>query len=87
MSTMSRAAVSLWPTPTVSTSTMSKPAASQRSSVSLVRRATPPRVAALGEGRMNALSRRAIVSMRLLSPRMLPPVRALEGSTARTATR
>ncbi len=54
MSTMSATAVSDWPTPTVSTITVSKPAASTSSIVSRVRRATPPKVAPAGEGRMKA---------------------------------
>ena len=43
--------VSDWPTPTVSTRTTSKPAASQSSMVSRVIRATPPSVPPDGEGR------------------------------------
>ena len=44
--------VSDWPTPTVSTSTTSYAAASSTSIAWLVARATPPRVPALGLGRM-----------------------------------
>jgi hypothetical protein len=54
---------------------------------SRVRWATPPSEPPLGEGRMNASSRWARRSMRVLSPRMLPPVTGLDGSTASTATR
>ena len=41
-----------WPTPTVSTSTTSYPAASSTTIAWVVARATPPSVPALGEGRM-----------------------------------
>lgn len=51
-SVRSATAVSDWPTPTVSTSTTSKPAASQSSMVSRVFAATPPSVPEEGEGRM-----------------------------------
>ena len=83
---MERTAVSDWPTPTVSTSTLRYPAASQSSMVSRVRRATPPNDPPEGDGRMNARSSLASVSMRVLSPRMLPRETWLDGSTARTAT-
>ena len=86
MSTMSDTAVSDWPTPTVSTITVSKPAASTSSMVSRVRRATPPRVAPAGEGRMKAPCRRDSSSMRVLSPRIEPPPRLDEGSMASTAS-
>ena len=39
------------------------------------------------EGRIKAASRRESSSIRVLSPRMLPPLRGLLGSTASTATR
>ncbi|MGN6459807.1 MAG: methylmalonyl Co-A mutase-associated GTPase MeaB [Pseudolabrys sp.] len=52
---MAATAISPWPTPTVSTSTTSKPAASHKSRVSRERRATPPGKRPLGVGRMNAL--------------------------------
>ena len=51
---MSATAVSDWPTPTVSTSTTSKPAASTTTIASRVARATPPSVPDVGDGRMNA---------------------------------
>ena len=86
-STMSATTVSDWPTPTVSTSTTSKPAASHSSIASRVRRATPPRVPPDGDGRMNACGSRARRSMRVLSPMIEPPLRRLDGSTASTATR
>ena len=54
---MSATATSDWPTPTVSTSTTSKPAASHSSIASRVRRATPPSVPPVGDGRMKASGR------------------------------
>src|SRR5439155_1145878 len=52
-----------------------------------VRRVTPPNEPADGLGRMNAPDAVASRGMRVLSPRMLPPESALDGSTASTATR
>ena len=52
MSVMPATAVSLWPTPTVSTMTMSWPAASHTSIASRVFSATPPSVPDDGLGRM-----------------------------------
>ena len=86
-SVMSATAVSAWPTPTVSTTTTSKPAASQSRMLSRVWRATPPRAAPEGDGRMKAFSSRARSAMRVLSPRIEPPVSAEEGSMESTATR
>ena len=54
--------------------------------VSRVAPVTPPRRPPLGEGRMNACSDAASRVIRVLSPRMLPPVRLDVGSTASTAT-
>src|ERR1700678_3252035 len=54
---------------------------------SLVARATPPRVPAVGDGRTKAAGSVASLVMRVLSPRMLPPLRVDDGSTASTATR
>ena len=79
-------AVSLCPTPTVSTKIRSKPAASQRSIASRVFPATPPKVLREGLGRMKARLSKARRSMRVLSPRILPFERELLGSTAKTAT-
>ena len=87
VSTMSATAVSDWPTPTVSTMTTSKPAASQTSMASRVRRATPPRFPPMG-GRPNEggrIPREGVI--RVLSPRIEPPERLDDGSTASTATR
>ncbi len=49
--------------------------------------ATPPSVPAEGEGRTKAAGSTARRSIRVLSPRMEPPVRLEDGSTASTATR
>ena len=65
--------VSLWPTPTVSTITTSKPAASTKSIASRVCAATPPSAPDEGEGRMNADGCRESSSMRVLSPSTEPP--------------
>src|SRR5690554_2056830 len=54
--------------------------------VSLVLRATPPRDSPAGEGRMIAFGSLDKDSMRVLSPRILPFVIELLGSTASTAT-
>ena len=84
---MSATAASDWPTPTVSTITRSKPAASQAIIASRVRRATPPRVPPAGEARTKLFSLRASSGIRILSPRIEPPDRSLEGSIASTASR
>ena len=86
-STIERTVVSLCPTPTVSTSTTSKPAASHSRMLSRVFRATPPSAQPEGDGRTKAFSRRESSSMRVLSPRMLPREMLLLGSIASTATR
>ena len=87
MSVMPATAVSLWPTPTVSTITMSWPAASSTSIASRVFSVTPPSVPAVGLGRMKARASTDSRSMRVLSPRIDPPDRLDDGSTASTATR
>ena len=84
---MSATATSDWPTPTVSITITSNPAASHSSPASRVRRATPPSDPPEGEGRMKASGSRARRSMRVLSPMIEPPLRRLDGSTASTATR
>src|SRR5262249_23199449 len=61
-------------------------AASQISIDSRVFAATPPSVPEAGEGRTNALASLASRGMRVLSARIEPPLRADDGSTARTAT-
>jgi hypothetical protein len=87
MSTISDTVVSDCPTPTVSTMTTSYPAASHSRMVSRVRRATPPSEPPAGEGRTKALGSLASRLIRVLSPRIAPPVRCEVGSTASTATR
>ena len=52
VSTIPATVISDWPTPTVSTSTTSYPAASSTIIACVVARATPPSVPAVGEGRM-----------------------------------
>ena len=84
---MPATAVSDCPTPTVSTITTSKPAASHTSIASRVMCATPPSIPPDGEGRMKAFGSRDSRSIRVLSPRIEPPESALVGSTASTATR
>ena len=84
---MPATAVSLWPTPTVSTITTSKPAASHNSSASRVCSATPPSAPEVGLGRMKAAGCTDSRSMRVLSPRIEPPETVDDGSTASTATR
>ena len=85
-SDISATTVSDWPTPTVSISTTSKPAASHRVTASRVRRATPPRCVWLGDGRMKASRSRDKRSIRVLSPKIDPPEREEDGSIASTAT-
>ena len=84
-STIECAAVSDCPTPTVSTMMVSNPAASHSTMVSLVLRATPPRLPADGLGRMKALFSTDSLFMRVLSPRILPLLRSEDGSIANTA--
>ena len=55
--------------------------------VSRVLRATPPKEPPLGEGRMKARGSLDSRSIRVLSPKMLPPDTELDGSIANTATR
>ena len=80
-------AVSDCPTPTVSISVTSNPAASQSNIDSRVRRVTPPSVVPAGDGRINAWGLTLNKGMRVLSPRIEPPLSAEVGSTASTATR
>ena len=84
-STIECAAVSDCPTPTVSTSMVSNPAASHSTIVSRVLRATPPSEPADGLGRMNALAAVDSSFIRVLSPSILPFERSDEGSMASTA--
>ena len=64
----------------------SYPAASQRITVSRVFLATPPSEPALGLGRIKALGSLQRVSIRVLSPRILPLLFSLLGSIASTAS-
>ena len=65
----------------------SNPAASHRMIVSRVLRATPPSDPAEGEGRMKTLGLDEMLSiMRVLSPRIEPPLRSELGSMASTAS-
>ena len=66
--------------------TTSKPAASHKITVSLVFLATPPSEPALGLGRINALGSLHRVSIRVLSPRILPLLFSELGSMASTAS-
>ena len=81
MSTMSLTRYSLCPTPTVSTSTMSYPPASHNTTASLVVLVTPPKWPRLGLGLMKARMSRLSSGIRVLSPRMLPPVEPLLSSS------
>lgn len=54
--------------------------------LSLVFRATPPKEVPEGEGRIKAFGSLAKVSIRVLSPKILPLLNELVGSTAKTAT-
>ncbi len=85
-STIACTAVSDCPTPTVSTRMWVNPAASHSRMVSRVVRATPPSEPPVGEGRMNAFLCVASFGIRVLSPKMLPRLRSLLGSTVSTAT-
>ncbi len=64
----------------------SKPAASHSTIVSRVLRATPPSDPAEGEGRTNTSGLLQMLSMRVLSPRIEPPLRSELGSIASTAS-
>jgi hypothetical protein len=82
---MSATAVSDCPTPTVSTITVEAGGLAEQHG--LPGAAGDAAEGALdGDGRMKASGRRPSSSMRVLSPRMEPPDRELDGSTARTAT-
>src|SRR5882762_5358764 len=77
---------SVCPTPTVSTSTRSKPNASSRSATSSVVVASPPCAPRVAIERMNTPGSRLTDSIRIRSPSSAPPVNALVGSTATTPT-
>ena len=86
MSVIAATAASDCPTPTVSTTTTSNPAASTIRIVSGVRRATPPSDVPDGVGRMYARGSAARRSILVLSPRIEPPLTVEDGSTASTAS-
>ena len=77
---------SSWPTPTVSTSTQSKPAASSRSTASRVARASPPIAPRVAIERMKTPGSVASPCMRMRSPSSAPPVKGVVGSTQRMPT-
>ena len=85
---MSSTATSDWPTPTVSTSTTSKPGGLAQQH-RLARAAGDAAERAAGRRRPDERrrARGRARSMRVLSPRIEPPLRVLDGSTASTATR
>jgi len=62
------------------------PAASHNTIVSRVLRATPPSEPADGEGRMKTSGLAEMLSMRVLSPKIEPPLRSELGSMASTAS-
>jgi len=86
VSTMPATVTSDWPTPTVSTRTTSQPAASSTRSACGVDQASPPRCPRLAIDRMKTPSSRVCSIMRMRSPRIAPPEKALDGSTATTPT-
>src|SRR5262245_40990778 len=74
------------PTPTVSTRTRLRPAASMRSTASAAARLRPPRAPRVAIERMKIPGSRARSFMRIRSPRIAPPENGEEGSTATTPT-
>ena len=78
--------ISTWPTPTVSTSTNGRPAASMARMASGVAKARPPRWPRVAIDRMKTPWSVACDCMRTRSPRKAPPEKGDEGSTASTAT-
>ena len=77
---------SSWPTPTVSMMIMSYPAASRMSTASNVPRASPPRAPRVAMLRTNTEGWLETSPMRMRSPRMEPPEKGLDGSTAMMPT-
>ena len=86
MSAVRMISTSSWPTPTVSMTTMSLPAASRISAASPVARARPPRWPRVAMLRMKTPVSPAWACMRRRSPRTAPPLNGLVGSTATTPT-
>jgi hypothetical protein len=64
---------SSWPTPTVSTITLSKPAASRIATASTVARERPPRLPRVAIERIKTFLSRPSVAIRMRSPRIAPP--------------
>ena len=75
-----------WPTPTVSTITGFRPAASMASTASAVARERPPRAPRAAMLRMNTPGSSARSFIRIRSPRRAPPVKGDDGSTAMIPT-
>ena len=65
---------SLWPAPTVSTSTRSIPSASKTRTASKVARAKPPAWPRVAIDRMKTPGSTPVSAMRMRSPRTAPPV-------------
>jgi hypothetical protein len=78
---------SVWPAPTVSTITTSKPAASRISTASAVASARPPTWPRVAIERMKTSGSRKWSTRRMRSPSRAPRVNGLVGSTLTTATR
>ncbi len=78
---------STWPTPTVSTRTVRVPAAASTRIAAGAATASPPWWPRVAIDRMNTPWSRACPCMRMRSPRMAPPEKGEEGSTASTPTR
>ena len=74
------------PTPTVSITTMSKPAASRMLTASWVVGAKPPRCPRVAMLRKKTPESNVWRPIRIRSPNKAPPVNGLVGSTAKTAT-
>ncbi len=79
--------ISDWPTPTVSISTTSQPAASRTRSAWGVVADSPPRWPREAIDRMKTPSSVACCCMRMRSPSSAPPEKGDDGSTASTPTR
>ena len=78
---------SSWPTPTVSTMITPAPQASSTRTTSAVDRESPPSWPRVAIERMNTSPSSACRCIRMRSPRIAPPVKGDDGSTATTPTR
>jgi len=87
VSAVEATSTSAWPTPTVSTSTTSQPAASSTRTACGVAQASPPRWPRLAIDRMNTFGSVAWSCIRTRSPSSAPPENGEDGSTASTPTR